>query len=910
LAVQVELSELKSLVKRENQTNKTVDVTQQLDRLRDDILEKVENTLQKIPQLAPHENPNSGTEEAQRNHKIKEDIVEQLHQIKDIRARLGTILEGNEPSPEVRILKQVYFDSMYVRENALERVPAEVGTFEWILDESEKPLLKMDIKSRNACSDAKDRFLHWLRNDNGVFHISGKAGSGKSTLMKLLLNHDKTKELLNDWAGDKKLILAYFFFWKSSQDHDQCSLEGLYRSILFETLLQCPDLTREFFKKAYNTFLRKKSTESMDKLLFRPGDFEKAFEILVSTSTPSSDYRICLFIDGLDEYVGDDINSLEHQRLADNLNNWASQDNIKILASSRPDRVFEETFSDDFRIRLHKLTTQDIAVIGYVMFEKHKSFKNHAEVRSRYKELVAKVVELSQGVILWARMAICTLLNAIGRDTPIDKAVKKLETAKGDINKLYDGMFKSISPDDLDEACKLLLLYAENKGYDLNALSIKWLDEMEDSDFPAKCEIRPYTDEEIKRGHLMAERQLADLTMGLLEVVDEPLYSSEQKDPYFGKRIVFFHRTARDFVRSSEMMRKFSAKLPNLTKNTYKRLILTELWFANSKSITNSRVYENMMLYDEYDEYDPNHQDTRANLLAAWERAMVHHNEFHLMSLDKSRIYIWCGYSSAPLRDYVEVIKEVPMYFLHFIARYGILRNVGYIESAVKSTPEFLKPQGELSLLLSAVVSRRTDLTTIRALLNAGASPHDKVRLRRDEILEHTVWQIFCAFFAARMMSWRKFGRKYYLQRDCECLECFLTAGVDPNCFILLAQTDAKDSNAFQVEEPATHIISLKDLVKQLKPPNFETLSKLMENCDQGFLQNPGVVCESSTEAFHFEPRDYLPFITDMQQWVPEDRYSEPDFPKDLEKHSWFIVHSIVWKNARVSVPDMEIRVY
>jgi hypothetical protein len=908
LAVQVELSELKSLVKRENQANETPDVTQQLDRLRDDILKKVESTLQKIPQLAPHENPNSGTEEAQRDHKIKEDIVEQLHQIKDIRARLDAILEGNEPSPEVRILKQVYFDSMYVRENALERVPAEAGTFEWILDESEERLLKMDIKSRKACSDAKDRFLHWLRNDNGVFHISGKAGSGKSTLMKLLLNHDKTKELLNDWAGDKKLIFAYFFFWKSSQDHDQCSLEGLYRSILFETLLQCPDMTREVFKKAYNTFSRKKSTDSMDKLLFRPGDFEKAFEILISTSPPSSDYRICLFIDGLDEYVGDDINSLEHQKLADNLNKWASHDNIKILASSRPDRAFEETFSDDLRIRLHKLTAQDIAVIGYVMFKKHRSFKNHAEVRSRYKELVAKVVELSQGVILWARMAICTLLNAIGRDTPIDKAVKKLETAKGDINKLYEGMFKSISPDDLDEACKLLLLYAENKALDdLNALSIKWLGEMEDSDFPTKCEIRPYTDEEIKRGHLTAERQLADLTMGLLEVVDEPLYSSKQKDPYFGKRIVFFHRTARDFVRSSEMMRKFSAKLPNITENTYKRLILTELWFANSNSITKSGDYVIMMLYNKY---DPNYQDTRANLLAACERAMVHHNKFRRTSPNKTRLYIFYGVSFKPFVPYHQAIEEVPMSFLHLFSFHGEPRDVGYVESAVKSTPEFLKPQGELSLLLSAAVGWGADRTIFRTLLNAGASPQDKVRLRRDGILEHTVWQIFCAFFAAHLVSRGKRAREIYLQPKCECLEYFLVAGVDPNCFILLAQTDAEDSDAFQVEEPATHIISLKDLVKQLKPPNFETLSKLMENCDQGFLQKPGVVCEPSREDFYFEPRDYLPFSIEMQQWVLKDRYYGTDFPEDNKKRSWFIVHSIVWKNARVSVPDMEVRLY
>jgi hypothetical protein len=542
------------------------------------------------------------------------------------------------------------------------------------------------------------------------------------------------------------------------------------------------------------------------------------------------------------------------------------------------------------------------------MFEKHKTFKNNAEVRSRYKMLVERVVELSQGVILWARMAICTLLNAIGRDTPINKAVKKIETAKGDINKLYEGMFKSISPDDLDEAFKLLLLYAENKtDDDLNALSIKWLDEMEDSDFPAKCKLRPYTDEEILSGHLMAERQLADLTMGLLEVVDEPLYLSKSFDPYFGKRIVFFHRTARDFVQSSEMIREFSAKLPNLTKrNTYRRLLLAELWFAESKTIVRYDViYENILWFD-----DAEDQGAKAKLLAGFERAYAHHNEFHLTSAYERRIYIWCGHSSSPMGDYTGAIQEVPMSFLHYVAHNGRTIDAGYVVSAVKSTPEFLKPQGELSLLLSAALRWVTwgrDDVLPRTLLKAGASPHDKVRVIRNGFLEHTVWEIFCAFFAARLVSppsQAKSKRKDDLQRACENLKYFLAAGVDTNCFILLAQTGAKDRFDFRFEKPATHIISLKDLVKQLKPPNFESLSKLMKNCDQGFLQKPGDVCERSTEDCKFDPQDYLPFSINMQG------YYEPNSPEDIEKHSWFMVQSIVWKNARVSVPDMKIRVY
>jgi hypothetical protein len=248
--------------------------------------------------------------------------------------------------------------------------------------------------------------------------------------------------------------------------------------------------------------------------------------------------------------------------------------------------------------------------------------------------------------------------------------------------------------------------------------------------------------------------------------------------------------------------------------------------------------------------------------------------------------------------------------FLHLVANHGGLHEVGYVESAVKTAPEVLKPQGELSLVLSAAVGTKKDTTITRTLLKAGASPHDTVRLRRDGFLEHTVWQIFCAFFAAQLVSGSKAIREYDLQPKCQCLEYFLEVGVDPNCFIVLSQTDVNDHEDFQVGEPATHIISLEHLVQQLKPPNFQSLSKLMKNCDQGFFQKPGVECVPSMDDREFDPQDYLPFSIDMQHWTPDDKLFESNLPEDDGKRSWFIVHSIVWRNARVSVPDLKIRIY
>jgi len=45
-----------------------------------------------------------------------------------------------------------------------------------------------------------------------LYWINGKAGSDKSTLMKYLIMHDKTKSALEKWAGWAKLLLSSFSF--------------------------------------------------------------------------------------------------------------------------------------------------------------------------------------------------------------------------------------------------------------------------------------------------------------------------------------------------------------------------------------------------------------------------------------------------------------------------------------------------------------------------------------------------------------------------------------------------------------------------------------------------------------------------------------------------------------------------
>jgi hypothetical protein len=453
-------------------------------------------------------------------------LDDQLARIDELRGALDQILAKKDtPTPEMRVLQQLWFDDMYVREDRIHE--AEGNTFKWMFedgqpDESSTQDQDQDIplsKEENGDDDDEEEdgddgeepdanddkdggggheesshsssrsshsrwsfgtealkmrartrstFQDWLKNGNNVFHISGKAGSGKSTLMKLIVADQHTYKFLEDWAGRKELISAQFFFWRGGSDV-QRSRQGLYRSLLFEVLKQCPHLIRDVFPEAHGAFEKKSRENSIDQLFFRPEHIETAFQKLVSLS-PSFGYRICLFIDGLDEYGDDSVDSYEYEKLAKSLNTWTENDDIKILASSRPHREFLDTFPEYLRIHLHEVNVDDIQSFSRNMFETDDHFKL---VQGIYVDLVKRVVDYSAGVFLWARLVVRSLIASIHRRDPIKSLQAQLEVVPKDLNKLYENFFDSITKADQERAFKMLLLVAHSNGWSLfNALCL------------------------------------------------------------------------------------------------------------------------------------------------------------------------------------------------------------------------------------------------------------------------------------------------------------------------------------------------------------------------------------------------------------------------------------------------------
>ncbi|KAI3532393.1 hypothetical protein CSPX01_13491 [Colletotrichum filicis] len=64
----------------------------------------------------------------------------------------------------------------------------------------------------------RQKLTRWLSSGSGVFHSLAKLGAGKSTVMKMIINHGESRKRLDTCPGDKILVCAKFFFWNSGSE--------------------------------------------------------------------------------------------------------------------------------------------------------------------------------------------------------------------------------------------------------------------------------------------------------------------------------------------------------------------------------------------------------------------------------------------------------------------------------------------------------------------------------------------------------------------------------------------------------------------------------------------------------------------------------------------------------------------
>lgn len=428
----------------------------------------------------------------------------------------------SEMSPETRVFEreaQVLAKLNYMdRPNRHEKIPeAHFTTFRWSLQETEQTRAEFS------------KLRHWLRGNDTLFWISGKPGSGKSTLMKHVADSKETKKCLEAWADGRELLVVshYFTIYGTSI---QRSLEGLLRSLLFGVLARKPALIPKLIPEQWETTPgapRQSELEALLKLL----GFH--FDELAC--------KAIFFIDGLDEFEGD------HIDVCETLRELSRSPSIKVCVSSRPWNVFEDALGNkpDLKLYMHELTHNDILDYTANRLQAHPRWKVLLEEFTSVSSmsLIEEVASKSNGVFLWVALVVRLLREGLTNDDSLSDLQRRLETFPEDLQEFFRHIIKSVDPFYNEKMAGTLSLALQAQG----PLRIE-IFSLHDFEYGnenyafkdiAETKLMPTNPEVLDKIYCSVSRRINGRCKGLLE--------------RNGDRMEFLHRTVYDFLRTGEM---------------------------------------------------------------------------------------------------------------------------------------------------------------------------------------------------------------------------------------------------------------------------------------------------------------------------------------------------------------------
>jgi hypothetical protein len=378
-------------------------------------------------------------------------------------------------------------------------------------------------------------FLEWLLSEAKVYWISGIPGSGKSTLIKFIVHHEQTMKLLRLWRSE--IMILSYFFWRIGSP-TQNSLKGLLTSLLYqileenssivEGLVDSPELTRIEFYDDWSLSELKRAISSAINL------------------QPKS---LCIFIDGLDEFLDPDGPEPLLQTLR-----WLGKNyKVKLCVSSRPEPQLHNRLHQFPNLRLQDLTRPEMQDFVERRFS---DFKITGELR---KDLSDALLDKAQGSFLWVHLALRSLVNGIRNGDNENFLEERLRTMPGELNDLYADMWKRLNGDELIYRTRaarhfmFMIVWKELKpdsNQNWYLLEMMYAHELASGNCSLE-ETKHYPHTAVPEMCRKLRKDVSIQSAGLLEVIPSKRATSETN--YYVK---FIHRTAYDFLVDTEQGQK------------------------------------------------------------------------------------------------------------------------------------------------------------------------------------------------------------------------------------------------------------------------------------------------------------------------------------------------------------------
>ena len=625
------------------------------------------------------------TKEAmQTSESIKADLVNTMQQHKTNKAT---------QSQRERLLQSLKFPEMNERQNGI--TPPHDDTFNRIfrhyIDE-ESPSDKVDVWDHTPSIDeAWESFRTWLQSPDSLFWIQGKPGSGKSTLVKHIISHKTTKELLSQ-SHSRVKILSHFFWQIGSRW--QKNIAGLY-STLAHQLLQDNEALMDEMISEYPFITNKVYFHDWYSL-----DLERL--VLAAIKVEVDRTWLCVFIDGLDEYTSD-----HEEDLVDRILRLSQHGKVKLCVSSRPEPRLKEQLDRAPNLKLHDLTRVDMKAYAQ---QELKVFEANGSLSTQLSsKLTKELIWKAQGVFLWLRLAMKSVKSGIRNHDQEDLILSRLRQLPNELEDLYKDMWKRLNQDipiyRQSAANYFHLVLASSP--DLTRITIRGRS-MIMSDTPLLLEIGSVAEQDIQQNLLdvsnhtahdlvqplclRTENEIRTRCAGLLEIKPNNIYAE--------KVVKFVHRTAHDFLTSTEAGKSILS---------HASLSSSEAMFEMAKAY----LCHARWLYQELG--NPSELRVFARKLAQQCGDQKFANKLPDLLIVVKKFYEE-GILTSEIRSYPKV------HFLSILAEFPAF-NGFFLERFEKIGVSFADILAELPLALESTIGGHFPCEIVRKLLSCGADP-------------------------------------------------------------------------------------------------------------------------------------------------------------------------------------------
>lgn len=509
--------------------------------------------------------------------KAKEPHAELKKLTQGLRKDIHPANQPRQVSPDILqdfILEGLAYKSMHDRED--EVTEAYASTFDWVFA-TDHHYQQQQQQAPNSGEAGRGRTMkhslkRWLSTTESgpLYWITGKPGSGKSTFIRYLFQHKETAACLQAWGGaEEPCLIAGFFFWTSGS-REQRSQTGLLRSLLHQFLSAHPDYIAASFPALW---ARLRTMPTKDRVQLRlEWTVEELLPAFLSFIRAASDeMKICLFIDGMDEFEGDHTMIINLFR---NLATGEGSENVKLCLSSRPWAVFQDAFEFAVpNLKLQELTYGDMQ--QYVSENLVQSSDMRALLQhdaAGVSEFVNALIDRADGVFLWVRLAVEKILERFTKEDGLDGLTDLLVALPGDLDELFAKLlFQDQTAAELEQSASMYSLMRAReevadfvRNDDANSLTV-WelafaLAEADDRMILDKVPVEEAADDYIEQRGAATINVIKQRFSGLLDFHirnrEGNLQLSRSKAPKRGytmrdkarSRVVYIHRTVRDWL--------------------------------------------------------------------------------------------------------------------------------------------------------------------------------------------------------------------------------------------------------------------------------------------------------------------------------------------------------------------------